>query len=45
MAIVTGRVMMAPVFKAHGDVMEQATVWTDLMRWTAVCALLFVVKC
>lgn len=39
-AILTGSVMMVPVFSAHGDVMEQETAWTDLMRWTAVCALL-----
>lgn len=42
MAVITGSVMMEPVFSAHGDVMEQVTAWTDLMRWTAVRDLLLV---
>lgn len=41
-AVVTGSVMMVPVFSAHGDVMEQVTAWMDLMRWTAVYTLLCV---
>lgn len=39
-ALITGSVMMVPVFSAHGDVMELVTAWMDLMRWPAVCALL-----